>query len=337
MARRPRMMRLLGVALIALALLIGLYVVVAYIGLQSGRTLREERLQQAREAELTNQMQRSRTEIEAGNFALASRRLQWVLEQDPGYPQARELLDEAQEGVQGGRPQAEATPDGMAPTPQAGDTSGEAGDAAASRLRQAEQLLEQALWDQAITALINLQHEYPNYERRQTDELLHRAYIAQGVDLLYGEQIELGLYYLDQAQRLGDLPQDVRDQQHWAELYLGGMGYFGVNWEVTLFYFRDLCLAAPFFHEACSKLVEALVAYGDLYAAQLDWCPAQGLYEEAWRHDDADSVTQKLRRARQGCADATPTAPITETVPFSGTLPLLPGGLAPPTRSFQVP
>jgi hypothetical protein len=161
--------------------------------------------------------------------------------------------------------------------------------------------------------------------------------MAQGVSLLYGDQVELGLYYLEQAERLGNLPQDVRDQRQWAELYLGGIGYFGVNWDVTLFYFRDLCLAAPFFHDACAKLYEALVAYGDQYAVQRDWCPAEALYQEAYRQDATGAVSQKLREAREGCASATPTptTPISGTVPVTGTTPITATG--PPGSALEQP
>lgn len=341
---RPRALRLLGIVLVTVALLIGLYTAVAYFGLQSGRTLREERLQQERDAELANQLDHAREDIGAGNYALAARRLQWILEQDPDYPEARVLLQNAEAGTGGTRqrPETAATSEATATPAQEGETNtadNEGDREAASEVRRVEQLMEENAWEEAITTLSALQHDYPNYERQHTDELLYEAYTAQGVELLYGEQIELGLYYLEQAQRLGDLPQDVRDQQQWAELYLAGIGYFGVNWDVTLFYFRDLCLAAPFFHDACARLNEALVAYGDQYAVQQEWCPAESLYQEAYRQEDADSVLQKLRQARQGCASATPTpsAPISGTLPVTGTLPITDTGPLPPGNNIQLP
>ena len=318
MPGRSRALRVVGILLVAMALLVALYTAVAYLGLQRGRALRAERLQQERDAELANQLSHAREDLENGNYSLASRRLEWILEQDPQYPEARALLDETEETLTG-RTKATPAAEESTATPAAMATAGSGEDEdAAVALRRVEQLVQNEAWEEAITALVSLQHNYPNYERRQTDELLQDAYIAQGVDLLYGDQIELGLYYLEQAQRLGDLPQEVQDQQQWAELYLAGIGYFGVSWDVTLFYFRDLCLAAPFFHDSCDKLYEALVAYGDQYAAQQEWCPAESLYEEAYRQDASDSLLQKLRAARQGCAEATPTAP----APISGTAPV---------------
>jgi len=337
MARRPRALRLVGIALIVAALLLGFYTTVAYLGLRSGRTLRTEQLHEEQAAELANQLTHAREDIANGNYSLAERRLEWILEQDSQYSEARALLVSVQIAVSETR--NPVTPDSSEATVTPGETPTAAGGAASSdgqnrdaagEIERAERLVEEEAWDEAITALISLQHDHPNYERQHTDELLYDAYVAQGVALLYGDQVELGLYYLDQAQRLGDLPQDVRDQQQWAELYLAGMGYFGVNWDVSLFYFRDLCLAAPFFHDSCQKLYEALVAYGDQYAVQQDWCPAESLYNEAFRLDDPDSLLQKLRGSREGCDAATPTpaAPISGTLPITGTL-QPPGPLAP--------
>lgn len=338
MARQSRTLRILGIVLIVVALLIAMYSVVAYVALESGRIMRAERLREEQAAELSNQLTHAREDIGAGNFSLASRRLEWILERDPDNTEARALLAGAQEALTGTRGPSESSGDEATATPEITPLAAGAGDeAAAAELQRLEALVEAESWEQAITALISFQYNYPDYERRMTDELLYESYIAQGVDLLYGDQVEVGLYYLEQAQRLGDLSQEVRDQKEWAELYLAGMGYFGVNWDVSLFYFRDLCLAAPFFHDACDKLYEALVAYGDQYAAQQEWCPAEGLYNEAYNHDDSDALLTKLQNARQGCQEATPTpsAPISGTLPVTGTTPVT--DTLSPDSGFRVP
>lgn len=334
MARRTRILRLVGIVLIAVALLIGLYTAVVYVGLERGQALRQERLQVTRASEISTQMARAVEEMDDGNFSLASRRVTWILEQDPQHEAALVLM-EAIEARSTRRSQGEGE---VTSTPAVAETE-EPGavDGLDAELQRIENLVAAEAWERAMTALISFQRLYPDYERRHTDGLLQEVYTAQGVELLYGDQVELGLYYLEQAERLGDLPQDVRDQRQWAELYLAGIGYFGVNWDVTLFYFRDLCLAAPFFHDACEKLHEALVAYGDQYAVQRDWCPAEALYLEAYRQDATDAVSQKLREARDGCASATPTpaTPISGTVPVTGTAPITDTG--PPGSTLQQP
>lgn len=333
MANKPRLLRLLGILLIAAAVLLAFYTSILYLGWQSGESLREERIQQTRSAELATQLDRAQEDMQQENYVLALRRLEWVLDQDPGDSQAQTLLEEAETALAETRTRPGAGAATATPAATRTTVEGEGNEEAEAGLRQAEQLVEAEEWQAAIRALIDFQHEFPGYERQHTDTLLYEAYVARGIDLLYGDQVELGLYYLAQAQELGDLSQDVVDQRRWAELYLAGMGYYDVNWDVALFYFRDLCLAAPFFQDSCQKLYEALVAYGDQHAAQEDWCPAESLYAEAYRIDDPSSLQQKLGQAREGCASATPTAtapisgtrPVTGTSPFTATFPAGPG------------
>lgn len=315
MATRPRPLRLFGFALIVIAVLLAVYVTVAYLAYQSGQELGATRIAETRSATITIQLERAEAELGEGNPRLALRRLEWVLEREPGNELALQLRTDAQRALQTPTPSgATATPETV--TPAATPAAGEA--VAAREVRRLERVVEQEEWDEAISAIIAFQTAYPSYERRHTDELLQEAYIGRGVEELYGQQVELGMYYLAQAEALGMLPQEVQDQRLWAELYLGGIAYYGVNWEVSLFYFRQLCPSAPFYQDACNTLYEILITVGDLYAAQQDWCPAEPYYQEALTVLDTNAAAQKLRQARDGCRDATPTtsAPLTGTVPL---------------------
>ncbi|MFW5941067.1 MAG: hypothetical protein ACOCXI_04660 [Chloroflexota bacterium] len=323
MSSRPHRLRLLGIALIAIAVVLGVLTLVAYLGWQSGQSLRTEQIEESRAAELANQISRAEEDMAADNHRLAIRRLEWVLEQDPEHSQATALLAEAQGALAQTRaPSPDNNSVEATATAAITDTVGsEEEEAASERLRQVQELVDNEEWDAALEAVIAYQNDFPDYERSHTDGLLYEAYIGQGIDLLYGDQVEVGLYYLEQAEKLGNLTEDARNHREWAELYLDGMGYYEVDWEVTLFYFRDLCLAAPFFQNSCDRLFEALVAYGDQYAVQQEWCPAESLYAEAYEINNSNSLGEKLGEARTRCADATPTteasngSTITDTVP----------------------
>lgn len=318
-------LRLLGMGLILVALLLGAYTLAAYLGWQSGEELRTQQVTSERQEQIETQMTRARDEIEGGNYRLALRRLEWVLEQDPTYPGARGLHDVAQEALEedlarsAGGPES-GTPSLSAVTPMGTRvTEGEEdeGEAPAQALRRLEGLVEDEMWQEAVSAIIAFRRDYPDYERRRTDALLFEAYVGRGVELLYADRVELGIYYLSQAQELGDLPAEVQDQRQWAELYLLGIAYFGVNWNVAISNFRDLCLAAPFYQDSCEHLREALVAGGDQVAAEGEWCPAESLYREAYQLDEGAELAEKLEQARTSCLEATPTpaAPITPTIP----------------------
>jgi len=137
--------------------------------------------------------------------------------------------------------------------------------------------------------------------------MLFDANIELGKEIVNGEQIELGLFYFSQAEKLGDLPTEIEDQRTWAELYLTGIGFFGVDWGATVLYFRDLCAAAPFYQGACDKFHQALVAYGEQYAGSFDWCPAEALFREAIGLDSSPDLASALEGAVKACSEATPT------------------------------
>lgn len=321
-----RLLRGFGLVLVVVAVLLAIYGAVAYTAWQRGQTLRVENAQQALEEQINNQIELARSDIADGNYALATRRLDWVLERDPNSAEAQSLHEEAQNGLNARL--TPTPPPSPTPTPEALETPvndpqpNEAYD-------NLQTLMDEGKWAEAISAIAAFQQDFPNDHRQETDEMLYNAYINLGTKLVSGSQVELGLFYLEQAERLGDLPLEVEDQRTWAELYLLGIGYYGVDWGTTIFYFEGLCAAAPFYHDACQKLFEAYVAYGDQYASALDWCPAEEWYTEAVRLDNVTEVIEKRREAATNCQDATPTpnAPITGTLSITNSSPA--GGAIP--------
>jgi tetratricopeptide (TPR) repeat protein len=314
LARTPRTgYRLLRGLAFLLLLVIALalsYGAVAYAAWQRGQVIRAERAQTDLQQQMQRQMALANSDVAAGNYALAVRRLDWVLEHDPDQPGAYELRHEAHQALNRLlAPPATVVITVIAPPAalEAVGTRLPAEEDAAAALASVRSLMEDETWERAIDALIDFQGRFPNYERRLTDQMLYDTFIRHGVEMLYGDQVELGLHYLERAERLGDLPESVEDQRVWAKLYLQGMAFYGVNWPASIYYFRDLCRAAPFFHNACDRLRMALITYGDQYVLDQEWCPAVPLYSEAnqQRHDAV--LAGKLVQAREGCLSATPT------------------------------
>ncbi|MFQ5420854.1 MAG: hypothetical protein ACE5FD_12085 [Anaerolineae bacterium] len=332
-----RVMRMLGFGLIVTAVLLAWYLAVLYMGWQSGQDL----LSQRREEEMQNQVARQVTlaqeNVAEGSYTLALRRLDWVLERSPNQPEAVQLQEQAQAALnQLLTPQTTilaATPQAETPTPLPMPTAGPI-ENPLSEWQRIRRLAVNKAWADVVPALVAFQRQFPSYERADTDALLYEAYIELGLQLLEGEQVEVGLFYLEQAESLGDLSQEVLDYQVWGELYLQGLAFYDVNWAAATFYFRDLCLAAPFYQSSCDRLHEALAAYGDQFASAQDWCPAQEMYAEALTHGRTQSLIEKNNEAREFCLLATPTplptatftAPITDTQTITN-----------PLRSFVTP
>ena len=320
MPPKPNLLSLVGIIIIGLALILGLYTTLGYLGWRSGQRLRAEQVVTEQTAEVARQTNFARDDIAQQNYRLALRRLAWVLAQEPGNETALALQAQAQAAL---NPNAAATatprPAPSATPPLSGTVTTD--DLLAQQLLQLRKLVNDEEWPSAIEEIARFQRAHPSYERLETDRLLFDAYVNYGLSLLPGEQVELGLFYLRQAEKLGDLPTEASDQRLWAVLYLDGISFYRVNWDASLFYFRELCLAAPFFHDACAKLEEGLLAQANFYAAQQDWCPAEPLYQEAYRLNSSSDTANKLAQARTGCLSATATPPLSGTLPITGTVP----------------
>jgi tetratricopeptide (TPR) repeat protein len=305
-----RWLQILGIVLISVALLLALYGTVAYVAWQRGETLRVEDERRFLEEEVNKQMTLARDDVDSGNYQLAIIRLGWILEQRPDYPDALALQELALAAQN-----SEATP---SPTPALAIAAPTAtplfiGPDPAGPYAELEELVADQRWQSAVQAINTFQAQFPDYERRETDAMLHAAYINYGLELVKGDQVELGLFYLSQAEKLGDLPTEVEDYRSWGELYLLGIGYYAVDWSAMIFYFRGLCAAAPFFQDACVKFRGALLAYADQYTTSQEWCPAEELYSEAYQLERDESVAEQLSEARLQCLEATPTPAVTIT------------------------
>jgi tetratricopeptide (TPR) repeat protein len=305
--------RWLGIFLILFAVSAAWMLGVAYFGTQSGQKQRVETQQIEMAAQLARQVELAQADVENGRFSLATRRLGWVLTQQPNHSQAVALTEQIN-NAQSATPTL--TPAPTTPTPAPSPTPGEITDTGAE-LARIESLINAAKWEQAISALSAFQRAFPNDERPRTDQMLYDTLITYGLELLEGDQVERGLFYLEQAEVLGDLPQEALDYQFWGETYLQGIAFYDVNWDVAAYYFRNLCLSAPFYQSSCELLNESLISLGDQYSYAQDWCPAIPVYEEVLRYDNMQAVRESLIAAREGCALATPTpsAIITDTIP----------------------
>lgn len=255
--RRPRLaVRLLGLAMIITAVLLVWYAAIVYIGYVQGQELLQEKRVTTLTTQIDTQLELARQNINDSQYNLARTRLNWVLEHAPNNQQATTLLTEIDTRLNITPTVEPAETPTATPLPLPMPTPGLIGDPD-EELTRIERIVKNERWEDAIKALLIYQFQYPNYKREITDKLLYDAYIAEGLKVVQGEQVELGIAYFAEAEKLGDLPQEALDYQFWAELYMAGIAYYGVNWNIATANLRELCLAAPFFQDSCSLLDEA--------------------------------------------------------------------------------
>lgn len=319
-ARRPRLaVRLLGLALVIFSVAAATYLLVAYFAFESGRSLSQQQETTQRAEQIARQIELAREDLDAGSENLALTRLDWVLSQAPDNADARALREQVTSRTP--EPTAAPTESPAEPTPEGTAIPGD--EEALPELQAIHRLVAGEQWEEALSSLLFFQQQHPDFRRDETDKLLYDAYLALGLAYINTEKIELGLNYFAQAEKLGDLPQEAQDYRLWADLYFEAVAYSGVNWDIAGDYWRDLCAAAPFFQDSCSRLERALVGVGDQYAYYFDWCPALSIYQEAWNRQPSDALGAKLSQARDGCASAT-AIPISGTNPLTATNPLTP-------------
>jgi hypothetical protein len=150
---------------------------------------------------------------------------------------------------------------------------------------QAQNMLIAREWTKAIDTLLLLRKNYPDFMVVKVDDMLFVALRNRGIDKiaqLY--DLEGGNYDLTLAERFGPLDAEARNWRDWAELYIRGASYWGVDWAQSVNYFSQLAAAAPNLSDssgwtASQRYLEALLGYGDWLAAKGQWCDAQTQYD----------------------------------------------------------
>lgn len=347
-----RLTRWAGVILIAIALLATFYGAIIYLGWQSGVSIRRDKIETERTASLLRQKELAVENISQSQFELAMRRLDYVLLESPNDPDALALRSQAEIGwsmLLTPSPTMTPTPT-QTPTPTATPTLAPAEptpdataaiQAAADAYAQLQDDLAAGGLAQDIVNLESFRAEYTSYERRTVDEKLYDAYVAYGLSLTRGNEVERGLGYLYQARDLRDLPEDVQGEIFWAEQYLDGIVYYGINWDAYFSYFRPLCDFVPNFQDSCGKLQVGLINAAWETEQNLDWCVAVTLYEEAIRVKGSTSeILEKVKIAQEACDLATPTPELLGSVtpdPNSEFFFVTPDNLTLPGDSFTYP
>ena len=233
-------------------------------GYRAGAAQRESSRRATQTADLQTQYSLGLSDYAAGRYAVAAERFQYILSVDPGYPGAAEQLALAQSALQ-----RTATP---RPTAVA------SGSTPAEILGLAQEYYDAQNWNGVISQLTLLHAVDPDYEVVKADGLLFAALRNRGLERIQGDEMEAGIFDLDQAEAFRPLDQEAINHRAWARLYLAAQSYWGVNWFETIRILQQLYVLAPNFHDTTRRLNEATLKYADQLAAAGDFCGAAAQY-----------------------------------------------------------
>ncbi|MFN2235862.1 MAG: hypothetical protein ACK2U1_16675 [Anaerolineales bacterium] len=304
-------------------------------GYVSGNRERDTNLAVALETDIQTQYDLGLQDFNAGNYALARQRFDYVLQQDPNYPGVVDMLSETLLRM------AEPTTVPVSATPASTATPSPTPDTrqADEIFASAESQLNNQDWKTLVQTIAALRNIDPQYRAVEVDRMLYLGLLFSGIDKIMNEgDLEGGVYDLALVERFAPLDSQAQIYQEWARLYQIGVSFWGVLPEKSVEYFSQLASAAPYLRDlsgiyASDRYRLALLQYGDRLAQMGEWCLAVEQYNLAQSLQDDQAVQPTLTFADDQCAsggdseepeETEEMVTITPSLEITGTLTLTP-------------
>lgn len=303
---RRRASRILLFILLGLTLACALAAIGAgagFAGAQAGQREAQLRSTATVSASLVDRLNKGNQFLREGNYALAEANFAYILQYQPDNYGVRDLMATA---IVAQTPTPTPTP-----TPVVTDKN--------ELLRLLNASADKEDWGAVISLADQLIALDDDFEREAVSDLKYQALVARGVNLLNEDEIERGLYDLDQAALIRPLSDRVEGERRLAASYQNALYYSGADWDRSISLLEELYKAAPGYRDVGRRLIEAYTLAGDAYASVQNWCPAAKKYTGAVALNPSERLEQKRRDADTFCLTATPVG-ITGTVGASTTI-----------------
>jgi hypothetical protein len=303
-SRRSRIWILWGIAGLLLLMIVALTSVYAgYLAaIQQRRAWESTQVS----AEVQIQYTLALEDIANKRLSQARQRLEYIILKDSGFPGAADKLAEVMVLMSITATSTIAPSATPSPTPD---------------LRAREELYLRAReqlagndWSGAIDTLLALRKKDPDYMAIDVDGLLFVALRNRGVaKIARNADLEGGTYDLSLAEAFGPLDVEARNWRDWAELYIRGSSFWGVDWERAAFFFGQIAAIAPNLMDgsritATQRYYEALINYGDWLSLQGRWCDAQIQYEAAMNQRSSPELAPTVDVVLENCANPPETS-----------------------------
>jgi tetratricopeptide (TPR) repeat protein len=270
-------------------------------------------------------------DMEAGRFDLARQRFEWVIRQDPGYPNVTEMLALVLLEQNTTATSTPAPTPTLTPTPDLRSVE--------ELYTQSKQLMLSGDWSAAIDALLKLRKDAPDMQPIEVDGMLYVALRNRGVDKIRNADLEGGSYDLALAERFGPLDAEARNYRTWSELYVTGASFWEVDWGRAVEYFEQLILTAPYLMDgsgwtSTDRYRISLAKYGDFLAEQGFYCEAYERYQASREIREDPALEPTATFMYDQCYAPPEPEPVEET---PTPTPTLEGEVVPTVESTPVP
>lgn len=255
------------------------------------------------------QFQYGEQQMAQGNYELAQKHFEYVLQNYPEFPGITEKYTEvmvrmSQDSQSTASPQTTPTVDNRG---------------AEALFNQALQEVNSQQWASAINTLEALRNEDFNYRTLEVDGLYFIALRYRAVELIVNEgNLEEGLYFLALVEQYAPLDHDAVNYSNWARMYLTGASYWEVDWEQVVVFFSQLYAAFPYMHDgngwtATDRFMVGSENYADQLAAANEHCAALPFYRNVLNISALEHVQDKYDDSYLECYPPTPIPQPTET------------------------
>jgi len=233
-------------------------------------------------------------DMEIGQPGVAVQRLEHILKVNPDFPGAMQMLVKAREatggvGFRAARPTAILVP---AEEPLS--------------VEEIYHLLvgtyEQGKWSEAVRWASALKAAAGQHRSTNVDSMLFVSLRNRGIERIDSGVLELGLTDLEHAEKILTLDDVALQRRRWASLYLSGLTFWDLNWQLAIDNLDILNQIAPNFLDTRSLLLEAYITYGAALLQSQDACLARPQFAAALAMDVNAHTEQQLDAAQKSCA-----------------------------------
>ena len=301
-----------------------------FLGYNQGLEERQLAISSQVDESLQEQFDLGVQDLLEGQYSIARQRFEFILDSDPEFPGAAELLDKALEAQN--RPTLTASPI-YTPTPERSPTATLDPNSLDELFSGAQSALTRSDWNLVIEACILLIGQDEEYRRTEVNQMLYTALQNRGLEKIWAGNQEQGLYDLSLASKLASLSSQADSWRRSAEFYLFANSYFGLDWPLATQYFSQICVAGIW--DACFKFARSAWAYADELILAEDPCGAIVQYDASLRTMPDGAKEPTATEAAAMCQTATALSPTTTPTGTLTTGTLFPTGT--PTMTATLP
>jgi tetratricopeptide (TPR) repeat protein len=256
----------------------------------------------------TDQYALAVVDSENGNYDAARQRLEFIIQSDPGFPGASELLTKVL--MLAAIPTVTITPT-LTPTV---DLSG-----VEEIFQRAQQYVNIMDWPNALANLDTLRKKDATYRAAEVDSMYYFSLRNYGSDLIKQGNLEGGIYQLTLAERFGPLDNTANGLREAARSYILAASFWELDWKNAVLYFQQVYAGWPSLWDGTMTASEryriATMRYGDDLFADQQYCAAAEQYQISQSLGNLDEDSYK--RANQAYQKCFPPTPIVPPTPFT--------------------